>query len=138
MELEKIIEKCEGDFKDMMLGGFTALYDGFFEDAQILFQAAYILDETHTAPYYGFLYIALYTLKYEQVRQIANEILKLDPQDYTAYALLGVGYALERKEIDTGLEIIEEAVTKSQDPIIAQLRGDVLAWIQQQKSRVSR
>ena len=112
------LQKYKDDFVLLLESGFIAASQTDEDAATKLFRAAQILQPENVMPKVGFGYINLLKLELGQACKKFEEVLKSDPHNEMARAMLGLSTSLTVKDADKGEKILKEAIKNSSDPSI--------------------
>lgn len=124
------IHKYDSDFTLLLESGFIAVSQ-FDEDSALkLFQAAHLLQGSNTLPKIGFGYIHLLKLELPQATKNFEEVLKIEPQNEMASALLGFSIALTIKDVVKGEKILHDVLKKTQDKGVKTMVATTLDFIE--------
>jgi hypothetical protein len=108
--------------------GFIAVNQADEDAALKLFKAAEMLNPENTLPRVGFGYLHLHKLELKQAVKIFEEIMEKEPHNDMAKAFLGLCMGLMPNTIEKGEKILEQTM-KSQDPMIKQLAGTAIEFV---------
>lgn len=100
--------------------GFIAVNQADEDGALKLFKAAELLKPGNVMPKVGFGYLHLHKLELKQACQMFEEVLKMEPKNEMARALLGICKSLSPATLDEGEKLLKES-HKSHDPLIKTL-----------------
>lgn len=114
------LKKYKEDFFILLESGFIAVNQADEDSAFKLFRAAKILNPENTLPLVGFGYLHLHKLELPQAIRQFEDVLKKEPKNEMAKALLGISMTLSPQELKKGEKVLDETL-KSQDPMIKQL-----------------
>jgi tetratricopeptide (TPR) repeat protein len=93
MDLHTHLKK---DFGLLVEGGFIAVKQGNRDAAEKLFQAAQLLNPSHTASTIGFGFIALNSMNLQLARKYFEEVLEKEPNNAVAKVYLGFCFILAK------------------------------------------
>jgi len=124
------LQKYKSDFVLLLESGFIAASQTDEDAAVKLFRAAQILQPENTLPKVGFGYIHLLKLELNQACKKFEEVLKADPSNEMARAMLGLSTALTVKEADKGEKILEEALKKTKDSSIKNMASTAIEFVE--------
>ena len=124
------LQKYKDDFVLLLESGFIAASQTDEDAALKLFRAAQILQPENSLPKVGFGYIHLLKLELNQACKRFEEVLKSDPNNEMARAMLGLSTALTVKEVDKGEKILEEALKKTKDPSIKNMASTAIEFVE--------
>ncbi len=124
------LQKYKDDFVLLLESGFIAASQTDEDAALKLFRAAQILQPENSLPKVGFGYIHLLKLELNQACKKFEEVLKSDPHNEMARAMLGLSTALTVKEVDKGEKILEEALKKTKDPSIKNMASTAIEFVE--------
>ncbi|HEX2580059.1 MAG TPA: hypothetical protein VHK67_06640, partial [Rhabdochlamydiaceae bacterium] len=101
------------------------------EDAAVkLFRAAQILQPENVMPKVGYGYIHLLKLELNQACKKFEEVLKADPHNEMARAMLGLSTSLTVKEADKGEKILQEAMKNTKEPSVKNMASTALDFVE--------
>ncbi|HEY5234876.1 MAG TPA: SctF chaperone SctG [Rhabdochlamydiaceae bacterium] len=124
------LQKYKDDFVLLLESGFIAASQTDEDAASKLFRAAQILQPENVMPKVGFGYIHLLKLELSQACKKFEEVLKADPHNEMARAMLGLSTSLTVKEADKGEKILKEAMKNSNDPSIKNMASTALDFVE--------
>ncbi|HUD01455.1 MAG TPA: SctF chaperone SctG [Rhabdochlamydiaceae bacterium] len=124
------LQKYKDDFVLLLESGFIAASQTDEDAAVKLFRAAQILQPENVMPKVGFGYIHLLKLELNQACKKFEEVLKADPHNEMARAMLGLSTALTVKEADKGEKILEEALKKTKDPSVKNMASTAIEFVE--------
>lgn len=124
----KTLEDFRKDFGQLIEAGFVAVKQLDEMSATRLFQAAQVLQPDSTAPKIGLGYIALNKLDMKNANRIFEEVVAVEPENQLARVFLGICYLLNKTKRKKGEELINDAMTKTEDPTIKNLGAIALEW----------
>ncbi len=123
------IKKYKQDYILFLEAGFIAVNQADEDGALKLFKAASLLDPENTLPKVGFGYLHLHKLELTQAIQIFEDVLKQEPKNETARALLGLCMSLSPNQVAKGEKLLEQT-SKSKDSLIKQLSTTALDFVE--------
>lgn len=112
------IQTYKDDFVLLLETGFIAAGQTDEDAALKLFRAAQLLNPQNNLIKVGFGYIHLLKLELKQACRMFEDVLKIEPDNYMAKALLGLSTSLTIKEADKGEKLMEDALKHSKDSAI--------------------
>ena len=124
------IQAYKDDFVLLLETGFIAAGQTDEDAALKLFRAAHLLSPENLLPKVGFGYIHLLKLELKQACRLFDEVLKVDPENHMARALLGLSTSLTIKEVDKGEKILEEALKHTKDPSVKSMAQTALDFVE--------
>lgn len=124
------LQKYKDDFVLLLESGFIAASQTDEDAALKLFRAAQLLSPANQLPKVGFGYIHLLKLELQQACKSFEAVLKADPSNDMARALLGLSTALTVKEADKGEKILEEALKKAKDPAVKNMASTAIEFVE--------
>jgi tetratricopeptide (TPR) repeat protein len=127
MDENKLLSFKE-DFALLIEAGFIAVKQLDETSASRIFNAAQVMSPHSTAPQLGLGYIALNKLELKEATKIFEEILKKEPANYLAQTFLGICCLLSKPKRKKGEKLIQEAISRSNDPTIQSLGRISLEW----------
>jgi hypothetical protein len=116
------LKKYKEDFFILLESGFIAVNQADEDSALKLFRAAELLNSENTLPQVGFGYLHLHKLELPLAIRRFEDVLKKEPKNEMAKALLGISMSLSPQELNKGEKVLDETL-KSQDPMIKKLAG---------------
>ncbi len=123
------IKKYKQDYILFLEAGFIAVNQADEDSALKLFKAAHLLDPENTLPKVGFGYLHLHKLELTQAVQIFEEVLKQEPKNEMAKALLGLCMSLSPNQVEKGEKILAQTC-KSKDSLIKQLSDSAINFVE--------
>jgi len=124
------LQKYKDDFILFLESGFIAAGQTDEDSAFKLFKAAELLQPEHTLPKVGFGYVHLLKLELNQASKRFEEVLKKEPGNEMARAMLGLSTALTVKEADKGEKLLEEALKKTDDASVKSMASTAIEFIE--------
>jgi hypothetical protein len=124
------LQKYQDDFVLLLESGFIAAGQTDEDAAVKLFRAAELLKPSHTLPKVGFGYLHLLKLELNQAAKRFEEVLKIEPGNEMARAMLGLSTALTVKEVDKGEKLLEQAMKKTDDDSIKAMASTAIEFIE--------
>lgn len=124
------MQKYKDDFVLLLESGFIAASQTDEDAATKLFRAAQILQPENVMPKVGYGYIHLLKLELNQACKKFEEVLKSDPHNEMARAMLGLSTSLTVKEADKGEKILHEAMKNSKDPSVKNMASTAIDFIE--------
>lgn len=122
------IKKYKEDFILLAEAGFIAVNQADEDAALKLFKAAELLDANNVLPKIGFGYLHLHKLELKQAVKCFEEVLEKDPHNDMAKAFMGLCLSMMPNTINKGEKILEQSL-KSKDPLIKQMAGSALDFV---------
>jgi tetratricopeptide (TPR) repeat protein len=122
------LKKYKEDYILMVEAGFIAVNQANEDAALKLFRAAELLDPKNTLPIVGYGYLHLHKLELPQAVRRFEEVLKEEPKNEMAKALLGLSLSLSPKHLSKG-ETVLESTLKSKEPGIKKLAKIALDFV---------
>jgi tetratricopeptide (TPR) repeat protein len=124
------LQKYKDDFVLLLESGFIAAGQTDEESALKLFKAAELLNPEHTLTKVGFGYVHLLKLELNQACKRFEEVLKKEPNNEMARAMLGLSTALTVKEADKGEKLLEQALKKTDDESVKSMATTAIEFIE--------
>jgi Flp pilus assembly protein TadD len=124
------LQKYKDDFVLLLESGFIAASQTDEDAAVKLFRAAQLLQPDNPITKVGFGYIHLLKLELNQACKKFEEVLKADPHNEMARAMLGLSTALTVKEADKGEKLLEEAMKKTKDESVKNMASTALDFVE--------
>lgn len=124
------LQKYKDDFVLLLESGFIAASQTDEDAATKLFKAAQTLMPENTMPKVGFGYIHLLKLELAQACKRFEEVLKNEPHNEMARALLGLSTALTVKEADKGEKILQDALKNTQDSSVKNMASTAIDFVE--------
>jgi len=109
------LQKYKDDFVLLLEAGFIAAGQTDEDAALKLFKASQLLSPQNKLPKVGLGYINLLKLELKQACATFEEVLRAEPDNEMARALLGLSTALTVKDVNKGEKLLEEALKKAKD-----------------------
>lgn len=119
--MSQLMKKLQGDFILLVEAGFIAVNQADEESSTRLFKAAELLNEENTLPRVGMGYLHLHKLELKQAIHVFEAVLKQEPDNQMARAMLGICVSMMPGTTTKGEQILHEAGTKTKDPQIKNL-----------------
>jgi len=124
------LQKYKDDFVLLLESGFIAASQTDEDAASKLFKAAQTLQPENVMPKVGFGYIHLLKLELTQACKKFEEVLKSDPHNEMARAMLGLSTSLTVKEADKGEKILQEALKNTNDPSVKNMASTAIEFVE--------
>ncbi len=121
------LQKYQDDFILFCEAGFIATNQADEDSALKLFKASEMFQPENTLPQVGIGYMYMLQLQLNQACQRFENVLKSEPTNGMAKALLGLSYVLTTDKVDRGEQILEEA-TKHKDEQVKRLASDAIVF----------
>jgi len=87
-----------------------------------------VISPSSVAPRIGLGYIALNKLELKEATKIFQGVLEQEPENLLAQVFLGITYLLTKPKREEGEKLIQEVLTKTDDPTIVNLAKMSLEW----------
>lgn len=123
-------QKYKDDFALLLEAGFIASNQADEDAAVKLFKASQVLNPDNQLPKIGFGYVHLLKLELKQATDRFEDVLKKEPMNYMAQALLGLSFALTTKEVAKGEKLLHEALTKTDDASVKNMASTALEFVE--------
>jgi len=124
------MQKYKNDWLLLLEAGYIAAGQ-MDEDASLkLFRAAELLEPHHHLNKIGFGYVHLLKLELDKACKNFEEVLKVEPHNEMARALLGLSTALTVKEADKGKKILEEALKKTDNQSVKNMANTAIDFVE--------
>lgn len=117
------------DFLLILESGFIAVNQADEDSALKLFKAAELLNPENTLSQVGFGYLNLHKLELAQAMRRFEDVLKKEPTNEMAKALLGICMSLSPQQLNKGEKVLEET-KKSKDPMIKKLADTAMEFVE--------
>jgi len=124
------LQKYKDDFVLLLESGFIAANQADEDAALKLFRASQLLKPDNMLPKIGFGYVHLLKLELKQACQMFDDVLKKEPNNGMARALLGLSTALTTKEADKGEALLHETLKKTDDPAVKNMASTAIEFIE--------
>jgi hypothetical protein len=124
------IQTYKDDFVLLLETGFIAAGQTDEDAAKKLFRAAELLSPSNMLPKVGFGYIHLLKLELKQACRVFEEVLKAEPDNNMAKALLGLSTSLTIKDADKGEKLMEDAMKHTKDPSIKKMAATGIEFVE--------
>ncbi len=124
------MQAYKDDFVLLLETGFIAAGQADEDAASKLFRAAQLLSPENVLPKVGFGYVHLLKLELKQACKMFEDVLKVDPDNQMARALLGLSTSLTIKEVDKGEKLMEEALKLSKDPAVKNMARTGIEFVE--------
>src|SRR5437016_5921906 len=112
------LQKYKDDFFILLETGFIAANNADEDAAVKLFKASQLLNPENAMPRVGFGYVHMLKLELKQACSTFEEVLKKEPSNEMARALLGLSMALTTKETEKGEALLQQAKSKTKDDAV--------------------
>ncbi|MCH1429367.1 MAG: SctF chaperone SctG [Chlamydiales bacterium] len=129
---EEILDIAKEDFALFIELGFVAVKYGSEQICASLFTAAQAIDQEHSAPLMGHAYIALNKMELDKAKTIYKKVLDKEKDNRMAKMFLGICHVLDKKNVDEGEKMIQEALDGAEDPSVTNLGETSLDWIKKE------
>lgn len=123
------LQKFRDHFILLCEAGFIAVNQADEDAATKLFRASLLLKPENTLPSVGLGYMHMMKLELKQACKYFDEVMKKEPNNEMAKALLGICYSLTASEAAKGEKILEEAEKSAKDPMIKTLADTALDFV---------
>jgi tetratricopeptide (TPR) repeat protein len=124
------LQSYKDDFVLLLETGFIAAGQTDEDAAKKLFRAAQLLSPQNMLPKVGYGYIHLLKLELKQACKMFDEVLKAEPDNQMAKALLGLSTSLTIKDADKGEKLLEDAMKNSKDPAIKNMAKTGIEFVE--------
>ncbi|MBM3192222.1 MAG: SctF chaperone SctG [Chlamydiae bacterium] len=124
------LTKFKDHFVLLLEAGFIAVNQADEDSATKLFKAAALLNPENTLTQIGFGYLYLHKLELKQASNIFETILKKEPRNEMAKALLGLTLTLSSDELTKGEQILHDTAKGSSDTQIKTLAESALDFVE--------
>lgn len=124
------LQTYKDDFFLLVETGFIAAGQTDEDAAKKLFRAAELLNPNNNFPKVGYGYIHLLKLELKQACRMFEEVLKTEPNNNMAKALLGLSASLTIKDVDKGEKLMEEAMKQTKDPSIKNMAQTGIEFVE--------
>ncbi len=124
------LQKYKDDFFLFLEGGFIAASQTDEDAALKLFRTAELMRPDNKLIKVGYGYIHLLKLELQQAIKTFEEVLKTDPTNDMARAMLGLSTALTGKETDKGEKILHEAAERTQDSTVKNMANTAIEFVE--------
>jgi len=111
------MEKYKRDFILLAEAGFIAINQMDEDSANKLFEAAGLLDATNALPKIGMGYLHIHKLELKKAIQLFEEVLKKEPNNMMATALLGLAKTMTSNQAAEGEKLLVKAGKSSEKEI---------------------
>ncbi len=125
-----MLQSYKDDFVLLLETGFIAAGQTDEDAAKKLFRAAELLSPQNMLPKVGFGYIHLLKLELKNACKLFEEVLKAEPDNNMAKALLGLSTSLTIKDAEKGEKLMEEAMKHSKDPSIKNMASTGIEFVE--------
>lgn len=130
MSKSHTVQSYKNDFVLLLEAGFIAAGQSDEDAGNKLFRAAQLLSPGNMLPKVGAGYLHLLKLELKQACKMFEEVLKVEPDNHMAKALLGLSTSLTIKEADKGAKLMEDAMKSTQDPSIKNMAATGLEFVE--------
>lgn len=140
------LQDFQQDLPLLVEGGLVAIKQGDEENAKKLFNAVGIVDPQNMARKMGYGLIALHKMDIKTAQKNFQEILKVEQTNWRAQSFLAFSYILsvlqdasateKQKALETGAQLAQEVLDKSDAASTRQLAQSLLDWEHEMQDRV--
>lgn len=130
------MESLKEDFPLLIEAGFIAVKQLDEISATRIFNAAQMISPKSTAPQIGLGYIALNKLEVKKATGIFEKVVAQEPTNYLAQTFLGICFLLNKPKRKKGEKLIQDAMSKSDDPTIKNLGTVSLQWAEKDLNKM--
>lgn len=130
------MESLKEDFPLLIEAGFIAVKQLDEISATRIFNAAQMISPKSTAPQIGLGYIALNKLEVKKATGIFEKVVEQEPTNYLAQTFLGICFLLNKPKRKKGEKLIQDAMSKSDDPTIKNLGTVSLQWAEKDLNKI--
>lgn len=130
------MDEFKEDFPLLIEAGFVAVKQLDEMSAARIFNAAQMISPNSTAPQIGLGYIALNKLEVKKATGIFEKVVEQEPTNYLAQTFLGICFLLTKPKRKKGEKLIQEAMSKSDDPTIKNLGTVSLQWAEKDLNKI--
>jgi hypothetical protein len=123
-------QKYKDDFVLLLETGFIAANQADEDAAMKLFRASQLLNPESSLPKVGFGYVHMLKLELKQACHHFEEVLKKEPNNHMARALLGLSISLTTKEVERGEGLLKEVLKKSDDPAVKTMADTAIEFVE--------
>lgn len=123
-------QSYKDDFVLLLESGFIAAGQTDEDAAKKLFHAAELLSPQNLLPKVGFGYIHLLKLELKQACKLFEEVLKAEPDNHMAKALLGLSTSFTVRDADKGEKLLEEALKDTKDPAVKSMASTGIEFVE--------
>ena len=123
------MKKFKDHFVMILEAGFIAVNQADEESATRLFKAAKLLNSKSTLPDVGLGYLCLHKLELKKACSTFQEVLKKEPSNDMAKALLGLSMTMTADQIAEGEKVLTECAMKSSDAQVKTLADSALNFV---------
>lgn len=125
------LNEFDEDFFLFLEGGFIAINQADEDSAVKLFKTCELLRPENPLIKLGFGYLHLHKLELNQACDYFEEVLRLDPKNETANALLGVALSLTPDKVSKGEQILEKTARESSDAQVKKVANTAIDFVEQ-------
>ncbi|MFZ0564615.1 MAG: hypothetical protein WAM28_00230 [Chlamydiales bacterium] len=139
-------QEFEADLPLLVEAGLVAIKQGDEESAKKLFNAVSVIAPENMAKKMGYGLIALHKMDTKSAQKQFQEVIQVEKDNYRAKAFLALSYILsvmqdgssdeKLKALQTGAQLAQEVVEKSDSPSTQQLAQSLLDWESQLQEKV--
>jgi Flp pilus assembly protein TadD len=123
------LQKYKDDFFILLETGFIAANNADEDAATKLFKASQLLSPENSMPKVGFGYVHMLKLELKQACSTFEEVLKKEPNNEMARALLGLSFALTTKDTEKGEALLKQAKAGAKDNTVKNMADTALQFI---------
>ncbi len=124
------LQKYKDDFVLLLETGFIAAGQTDEDSANKLFRASHLLNPSNMLPKVGSGYIHLLKLELKQACKAFEEVLREEPENHMAKALLGLSTSLTIKDAEKGEKLMEQALKGSKDTAIKNMAKTGIEFVE--------
>lgn len=122
------LDEFKEDFALFIEAGFVAVKQLDEKSAKQIFKAAAELSPNSVNPQIGLGYIALNKLDLKEADRIFEKVVAKEPENWLAVCFLGISYMLQKSKRKKGEELVQKALSASNDETIRNLAKISLDW----------
>ena len=123
-------QKYKDDFVLLLETGFIAANQADEDAAMKLFRASQLLKPENSLPKIGFGYVHMLKLELKQACQQFEDVLKKEPNNEMARALLGLSISLTTKDVERGENLLKEVQKKSDDSSVKMMANTAIEFVE--------
>jgi hypothetical protein len=136
--MTNLFEEYKKDFSLLIETGFVGIKQYDELSATRIFNAAQVISPKHTGPRIGMGYIQLSKLNTKKAIEIFDQVIKDDPNDSFGQVFAGIAYLLSKDHKEKGKKMIQEVISKTDDPTIKNLGETALSTVDKNEQKQSK
>lgn len=127
--MDQQLQKYKDNFITLCEAGFIATNQADEDAASKLFKASQLLDPSNTLPDIGMGYLSLLKLDINLACKWFEDVLKKEPTNEMAKALLGLTLVMSPDRVGKGEKILHDCATGSHDNMVKKLSESAIDFV---------